>query len=339
MQPTLTNESTNHPLAIAKVKRSAFVRNLISLALGCLTLSASALATEGSERDASQAKTKNTEKITPYQVPFKSEVIALAPSENGVRYQLSVRQPLRAPKEGEKVVTVYVLDALWNFPAVATMLANAEYLGQLPPLLIVGVGYADDADGGHEENRVRDYTPTAFAPKDGKHFLRPAEYIGSGGAGKFLDVMEKQVIPTVEKHYPMAGSQRVLVGKSLGGLAATFTLLTRPQLFSHYLIISPALWWDDYFFNFEQRAIGQLEQSTKKNKLQSPVNVYIAMGDGEERLGMLADVNVFARSMRLRNDANLTLKVQQLSGEVHETMFPAGYVYGIRHLLGQSRAK
>lgn len=169
--------------------------------------------------------------------------------------------------------------------------------------------------------------------------MQPADYVGSGGAAKFLDVLEKQVIPAVEQRYAIAGPQRVVVGKSLGGLAAAFALLSRPQLFSHYLIISPALWWDDYFFDFDQRAIGQLEQQTHKNKLQSPVGVYIAMGDGEERLGMLADVNVFARSLRLRNDPNLALKVQQLPGEIHQTIFPAGYVYGIRHLLGQSRGK
>jgi len=228
MQQYMTDESKNYLLTLFKVKRWAFTRSLLGFALGCLTLNASAFAIDVSEPDTKQAKSKNTELTTPYQVPFKSEVIALTPSENGIRYQLSVRQPLRTPKEGEKVVTVYVLDALWNFPAVATMLANAEYLGHLPPLRIVGVGYADDADGGREENRVRDYTPTAFAPKDGKHFLRPAEYIGSGGAEKFLDVMEKQVIPTVEKHYSTVGSPRVVVGKSLGGLAATI------QPLSHY---------------------------------------------------------------------------------------------------------
>jgi predicted alpha/beta superfamily hydrolase len=324
---------------VLKGKQITITKYLICLIFSIFTLKASTLYTRATEQTGSQQNTSSTDTVIPYQVPFKSEIIALKTSENGICYQLSVRQPLRKPKEGEKVVTVYLFDALWNFPAVATMLSNAEFLGHLPPLLIVGVGYADNIDGGRDENRVRDYTPTSFAPKDGKHFLRPAEYIGSGGAGKFLDVMEKQIIPTIEKRYATVGSQRVVAGKSLGGLAASFALLTRPNLFSHYLIISPALWWDDYFLNFDQRAIGQLEQQTKKNKLQSPVSVYIAMGDGEERLGMLADVTVFARSMRLCNDANLTLKIQQLSGEIHETMFAAGYVYGIRYLLGQTHSK
>ncbi len=144
----------------------------------------------------------------------------------------------------------------------------------------------------------------------------------------------------MERRYTAVGPQRVVVvGKSLGGLAATYALLSRPQLFSHYLIISPALWWDDYFYSFELRAIGRLEQQSKLTQLSSPTSVYIAMGDGEDRLGMLADVNVFARALRLRNDPNLALTVQQLPGELHTTIFPAGYVYGIRHLLGTAKTK
>jgi hypothetical protein len=40
------------------------------------------------------------------------------------------------------------------------------------------------------------------------------------------------------------------------------------------------------------------------------------------------------RALRLREDANLDLRIQILSGEIHETIFPAGYAYGIRYLLG-----
>jgi hypothetical protein len=82
--------------------------------------------------------------VTPYQVPFESETITLPVSKNGVQYRLTVREPLRQLKDGEKAATVYVLDTLWNFPAVASMFANAEFLGHVPPLRIVGVGYVDD---------------------------------------------------------------------------------------------------------------------------------------------------------------------------------------------------
>ena len=269
-----------------------------------------------------------------YQAPFEAETIDLPRAANGIDYRLYVRKPLREPRAGEKVVTVYVLDALWNFPAAATMLANAEYLGQLPPLLLVGVGYRDDADGGHEENRTRDYTPTAFAPADPKaHFLRPVGYEGSGGGPAFADVLEKQVIPYIEKTHSVDSARRVIVGKSMSGLAAAQILLTRPQLFTDYLLISPALWWDDYFKPFEQRAIARLETASHATKMTRPTQVYISAGDGEERLGMLADVYVFGRSLRLRNDKALDLKVQVLANEIHETAFAGGYTQGLRHVF------
>ncbi len=314
-------------------------RKEVNKQLNELALDESARIVDAAPSAKVSSRTQGTALVTPYQVPFESETVTLPISENGVQYRLTVRQPLRPLKEGEKVTTVYVLDALWNFPAAASMFANAEFLGHVPPIRVVGIGYVDDISGGSESNRVRDYTPSAFAPKDNKHFLQQKDYVGSGGAEKFLDVLEKQIIPLVEERYPATGSQRVIVGKSLGGLAATYALLSRPQLFSHYLIISPALWWDDFFYSHEQRVIGRLEQQGKNTKFAAPISVFVAMGDGEERLGMLADVHIFARAMRLRNDPNLTLKVQQLSGELHETIFPAGYVHGIRHLLGTAKTK
>ena len=280
----------------------------------------------------------STSQHTPsnYQVPFEASTIDLPTSANGIDYRLYIRKPLRDPQAGEQVVTVYVLDALWKFPAAATMLANAEFLGHLPPLLLVGVGYRDDAQGGREENRTRDYTPTAFNPKT-HAFMKPKDYQGSGGGEAFLQVLEKQVIPYVEATHQVDASRRLVVGKSMSGLAAAYALVAKPELFSDYLIISPALWWDDYFNPMEQRAIGRLEAKSHANRFAAPKKVFLVAGDGEEHLGVLADVQVFARSLRLRQDSQLELTTRVLANEVHETMFASGYVYGLSHLLGNRR--
>jgi uncharacterized protein len=269
-----------------------------------------------------------------YQPPFEAQTIDLPRSANGVDYRLYVRKPLREPREGESVVTVYVLDAHWNFPSAVTMLANREAMGHFPPTLFVGIGYPDDESGGREEHRTRDYTPTAFAPSDpGSHFLKPEDYQGSGGGPAFADVLQKQIMPYVESHYQVDRSRRVIIGKSMSGLAAMHILLTRPELFSDYLLISPALWWDDYFKPFEERAINRLESASRAQKLARPTQVYIAIGDGEERLGMLADVYVLGRALRLRNDPALDLKIQLLDNEIHESIFATGYSQGLRHLF------
>jgi hypothetical protein len=101
---------------------------------------------------------------TTYQVPFRAERIDLPRSANGIAYRLLVRKPLREPEPGERAIAIYLLDAQWNLPAVATMEANYEVLGRTPPIYFVGVGYQDEAAGKPlESNRTRDYTPTAFS--------------------------------------------------------------------------------------------------------------------------------------------------------------------------------
>jgi len=295
-----------------------FVRH--ALALLSLTLAAGAAA--GQEPRA-------------WQPPFEVEVVDLPPAANGVAYRLFVRRPLLPLAAGEKGMAVYVLDGLWDLPAVAASQSNAEFLGHFPPLFYVGIGYQNENEGMRiEANRTRDDTPTSWAPADPKkHFLKPVDYDGSGGADAFLDAIERRIVPWVEAHYPVDPASRGLVGKSMGGLLATHALLTRPALFDHYLIVSPALWWDDYFRDYRDRAVMKAERASHGARLGRPTKVWIGMGAEEERLGMLADVYVLGRALRMRNDPDLDLAIEVLPGESHESVFAAGFARGIRHLL------
>ena len=267
--------------------------------------------------------------------PFEVRTYDLPVSSNGVGYRLFIREPLVEPRDGERPITVYVLDALWNLPAVAALHSNVEFLRKMPPIVFVGVGYQNENEGFRREaNRTRDYTPTAFEPSDPEtHFLRPRDYEGSGGAQAFLDVLRDEIVPFVEDRFDVDPETRGIVGKSMGGLLATYALLAQPDLFSHYLIISPALWWDDYFLDFRDRAVMRIERETVDAGPTRPAHAYFTMGDGEERLGMLADVYVLSRALRLREDPNLDLVVRMMDGEDHEGSFARGFGTGIRHLF------
>ncbi len=109
--------------------------------------------------------------------PYDIDVYDLPTASNGVGYRLFVRQPLVAPREGERPITVYVLDALWDLPAVSALHSNIEFLRRMPPILFVGVGYQNETNERLEANRTRDYTPTEFQPEDpDAHFLKPVDY-------------------------------------------------------------------------------------------------------------------------------------------------------------------
>ncbi|CAN0598621.1 unnamed protein product, partial [Ectocarpus sp. 12 AP-2014] len=69
----------------------------------------------------------------------------------------------------------------------------------------------------------------------------------SGGGNKFLDFIEKELIPHVEKEYP-ASNYKTFIGHSLGGLTVVNALVNRQELFNNYVAIDPSLWWENRAF-------------------------------------------------------------------------------------------
>jgi len=60
----------------------------------------------------------------------------------------------------------------------------------------------------------------------------------------YLDFFVKELIPEIEKNYPIASesSKRAIMGTSMGGLTSTFFAFTRPDVFGMAAIQSPAFW-------------------------------------------------------------------------------------------------
>jgi uncharacterized protein len=104
--------------------------------------------------------------------------------------------------------------------------------GRMPPLIVVGIANTD---------RMRDLTPTHSSDKDssGKETVPT-----SGGGDRFLDFIQNELMPEIEKRYRTA-PYRIFAGHSLGGLMAIHILTSRPDMFQAYIAVSPSLWWDN----------------------------------------------------------------------------------------------
>ena len=268
----------------------------------------------------------------PFEYPFKVRVYDLPTSSNGINYRIYIREPLREPENGELASAFYFLDPIRLFVPSAAMSSNYEYFNYIPSAYFIGIGYANEADGLPKvENRTRDYTPTTFTPPDSTHFLSfsPVDYIGSGGADAFLKVLKDELIPFVEKHCNVSDSDRVLIGNSLSGLAATHTLLTQPDLFNRYLIISPSLWWDDWYNARQDRYVMKQVSALNKDLFNNETRVYFAIGEEEEGFGMVTDLYLLVNKLKMKRIDNLKLFLDVLEGEQHEGVFPSAFMKGI----------
>lgn len=274
--------------------------------------------------------------------PYEVLVFDLPAATNGVNYRLYVRPPLREPGDGEQASSIFFLDPIGLFVPASSMSYNYEIFNYIPASYFIGIGYQDEADGiPKTHNRTRDYTPTAFSPPDANHFLasNPADYEGSGGADAFLDVVAKQIIPFIEARFDVSAHDRVLVGKSMSGLAAAHALLSRPGLFQRYIIVSPAIWWDDWMLPREQRYVMRQARESADDRQPVETRAYFAVGSAEERLRLVTDMHVLVDALRQRQDPNLRLNLEVLPNEMHEGVFPAAFMKGIVGVYAEEAAR
>ena len=130
---------------------------------------------------------------------------------------------------------LYLMDGDNHFELVAQY---ADYLSRpdvlaMPKVIVVGIS---------NTKRTRDLTPTnSIINYSGKP--DSSSYILSGGNELFLQFIETELIPMVDKNYKSA-PYKIFAGHSFGGLSAINCMLTRPDMFDAYIAVSPSLWWD-----------------------------------------------------------------------------------------------
>ncbi len=124
-----------------------------------------------------------------------------------------------------------ILDGEWLFEtARSTTRFFSEYRAMdinMPPMIILGIENTD---------RDHDYVPTEDPKED-------PDFPTAGRADDFLDFLDRELFPYVDRTYRTATS-RTIVGWSFGGLFAMYSAVARPELFDGYLCVSPAIWWD-----------------------------------------------------------------------------------------------
>jgi len=128
---------------------------------------------------------------------------------------------------------VYQTDAPAHVNEIGSTIDFLVTHNRMPQVIVVGIANTD---------RTRDLTPTHADIKnpDGTVTAFPT----SGGADRFLEFIQTELIPEIEKRYRTA-PYRIFAGHSFGGLFAIHALITRPNLFNAYIAVSPSLQWDD----------------------------------------------------------------------------------------------
>ena len=158
---------------------------------------------------------------------------------------------------------IYLLDGSMNedFLHIVGIVQFFNLQFKMPEFLVVGIANVD---------RKRDFT----FHTDLKDLQK--KYPTTGHSDAFIKFIEEELQPFVATQYKTTAT-KYLIGQSLGGLLATEVLLKKPQLFTHYLIVSPSLWWDN------ESLLKQAKSLIDKQK-DIDVYAYISVGKGEDKI-------------------------------------------------------
>ena len=222
------------------------------------------------------------------------------------------------PNDTTRYPVIYLLDgsADEDFIHIAGLVQfnNFPWINRLPKTILVGIANTD---------RKRDFTFTSQVNSDNSRMPT------AGGSAKFIAFLDNELQPFIEKRYK-TNRDKTLIGQSLGGLLATEILLKKPTLFNKYIIISPALWWNNGSLLKQDGVVLQPSFS-------SLTTVYIGVGKeglapGDFPRVMEVDANLLADKLNSSKSKSLKIFFDYLPQEDHSTVTHQAVFNAIRLL-------
>lgn len=224
-------------------------------------------------------------------------------------YELNITLPPNYKTNTNKRYPVlYLLDPYWDLNAINSMTSSLIYDKYLPEIIVVGIGYAgENPDLG--TLRQIDYTPVA--DKFDKN---------SGDAKAFLNFLEWEVIPRVERDLRVDTSFRALAGASFGGLFSLYAMFENPDLFQGYIASSPAILWGrryimkkeiDFFWGDSQ------ELWLDRPQQRLPTRLFMTVGSAETEINWLYEAKAFDQLLSHRKYEGFSYEFHVLDGYHH----------------------
>lgn len=221
----------------------------------------------------------------------------------GEERTILVRVPANYDQTDEKFPVVYMLDA--HAPQNSMMVGIVEqqaWGNQMPEMIVVGI---------QNTNRSRDLTPT----DDGKGGR-------VGGGEKFMQFIEQEVIPLVEKNY-RTQPFRVFAGHSLGGLTVVYSFVSRPDLFNAYIAASPVLHYDNDY------VIKRAEELFKQKK-DWKRTMFVGLGNEPD---YQKGFNSFRDLLKKTNPKGFEYEFREFKEDNHASVVLPAYYAGLRKIF------
>jgi predicted alpha/beta superfamily hydrolase len=216
------------------------------------------------------------------------------------------RHPVLYLQDGQNVFDGRAAVGEWMADETAQRLVEA---GAIEPPILVAV------DSGAQ--RVDDYTPTAMA--------WAGQRIG-GGAAAYARFLAEELKPLIDRRYRTRPEpvHTAVGGSSMGGLLTLWLALHRGEVFGSALVVSPAVWWDDFHAVRDVLALAPAPAPRPRLWLD------IGLREGDEAL---AGARQLRQALMARGWTAETLAYAEVPGASHDEISWAARFEGMLRFL------
>ncbi|WP_239024075.1 alpha/beta hydrolase [Paraglaciecola marina] len=228
--------------------------------------------------------------------------------------KITVKLPLSYTNNKNKTYPVfYVLDDGINTELVDSMNRHLHSSNGANEHIVIGV---------NTTNRLRDFAPRVN--------MDPRGPVGEGGgADRFLDYIETELMPHINKAY-RTNNHNVVAGHSIAGLFVVHAFHSRPNLFQAHLAFSPAVWWG------AREAATAAQQSVIKGV---SVGSFLYFNIGTESGEMREVYDNLTQTILRNRSSDLILYLDVFDNESHDFTMAAGLYNALKGLYKYQQDK
>ncbi len=196
------------------------------------------------------------------------------------------------------------------------------------PIILVGIPFGK-TPGSIWVNRSYYFLPDSVGTIN--YYGNSVPLNNGGGAQEFVQFLNKQVLPTIDREYNVDQERIGLIGFSMGGLFAAWHLVNYPGYFSDYIIIAPPL--DKHFIGNEfNLAFIKL----KSHGFTRFTNVYVAYAE-HDLDSVRKGAGQWIEDWKDIDDENLNFLGEEIKGLRHDSGAIPATINGYRFLYGKKK--
>lgn len=238
----------------------------------------------------------------------------------GDRFLIQCYIPVQKTTPTDSLPIVFVLDSDMSFGLTYDVVRWLTWGQEIPFVAIIGVSYGTGQSDWWKK-RSRDYTPSKDQTKVW------GDWPLAGGGENFKRFLELELLNFIKVEFNLKSNNRTIVGLSFGGLICADMLFTNTELFKNYIILGPALLWNNKEIFIKERKYFETHKSLN-------ANVFTAIGILDDKT-ITEPWTEFVTLVESRKYLGLTLNKWIIENETHLSMFPSGLTRGLVTVLNK----